>query len=273
MIFVSIMASEDKKNRLIDLKNAYNRLIQTNQEMINQIRNIELENLAINQEIEEIKRKTEQMEAESIQTVSRKLQSIKLVDNSLALQEIIHQNSFKVYIPYYIERKFNSTANCEGCGQQFRVNVKKRHKEFEKEYYTHCGLKCPEYQKLGQTVECKDCKLIFINKTSHSIHRNHFHGRLNSAFRLKEIPEWLCRPVFQKSKSFNAKVQCKGCKKEFPARKHKNNLQNCLDYYQHCIEDCQEYRRLGLITQCNGCGCKFLNRRGHSQHIITCAKN
>ena len=41
---------------------------------------------------------------------------------------------------------------------------------------------------------------------------------------------------------------------------------NHTDYYIHCIEECPEYKKLGLIRESLGCGGKFFNANIKPHH-------
>src|SRR5689334_13040682 len=82
---------------------------------------------------------------------------------------------------------------------------------------------------------------------------------------------WMSKKYIIKGRRahFNTIRGCKGCGKEFAANIIKSNNVDIAYSYQyliHCIEECNEYKNLGLIFECKKCGCKLLDRKHSKKH-------
>ena len=163
----------------------------------------------------------------------------------------------RVFIPYTSTNGTFVAGSCKGCKMQF----KKLRNVFEPAYYTHCIMECDKYKKLNLIKECIKCEKLFLNRRSVVIHK------CGSSRPAK--PDWMSVSTYQKSlghfKPESGKfTSCLGCQKEFHRglTKQKSSYQ----YLVHCIEDCDKYKELNLIRECNECNYKFLNSYSSSHH-------
>lgn len=65
---------------------------------------------------------------------------------------------------------------------------------------------------------------------------------------------------------FNSTIECKGCCRTFKCHKSGKDSYAELDYYIHCVEECEDYKKLELIHECSHCNKIFLNKAGYAQH-------
>lgn len=72
------------------------------------------------------------------------------------------------------------------------------------------------------------------------------------------------------SAEYNATINCKGSGKLFKARKTGIEKHAELDYYIHCVEECDDFKKLNLIQQCKKCNKIFITRTGFSVHATRC---
>lgn len=74
----------------------------------------------------------------------------------------------------------------------------------------------------------------------------------------------------QRQKTFNRSIQCRGCFKIFCCQVDlKNGVKTCcphISYYKHCF-DCEPYRKLELMMECNNCFSEFLDRNHYEMHL------
>lgn len=88
----------------------------------------------------------------------------------------------------------------------------------------------------------------------------------------KYIPKGIvttnCSPSF-----YNSTIECRGCSKSFPTRKTESRTCNVgiprVDYYVHCVEECPDFAKLGLISKCWQCPLIFLSANGRQTHFTT----
>ena len=168
-----------------------------------------------------------------------------------------------------IKYTFNSEVQCPGCKKMFPAN-KSYYNRHEKrinsvEFMKHCIEDCPQYKKLDLMRECKECKLIFLNYRALYAHKRQKHRVQTIQSR---IEKWMpSRTNFYSIDGCNAKIQCKGCHKYFPATRKQNHYYYTIEFYKHCIKECSDYRKLGLISKCNLCEMIFLEPYGRKVHI------
>lgn len=77
-------------------------------------------------------------------------------------------------------------------------------------------------------------------------------------------------PLIRSQKEFNRSIDCRGCHKIFLCHvAYKNGIKCCcpeIDYYNHCYE-CESYRRLDLMMECNDCYSVFLDTKHYDMHL------
>ena len=57
---------------------------------------------------------------------------------------------------------------------------------------------------------------------------------------------------------------CKGCGQQFKTNKNGHSLS---PFYEHCIRDCEEYKKLNLIRSCDNCQLVFVNSMSYGIHV------
>lgn len=68
-------------------------------------------------------------------------------------------------------------------------------------------------------------------------------------------------------KDFNAKVNCRGCNKEFSGSFVSNGqIFGEPAFFFHCIRECSKYKSLGLIRKCDQCALLFINSQSERKH-------
>lgn len=73
----------------------------------------------------------------------------------------------------------------------------------------------------------------------------------------------------------NVKKECLGCSQLFDAYYFSSKatswrcdtLRYCPAYYEHCIRDCEEYKKLDLVRKCVKCKLLLLNPRSYGNHL------
>ena len=68
----------------------------------------------------------------------------------------------------------------------------------------------------------------------------------------------------KKADSKSSMRSCKGCGQQFKTNCNANSL---LPFYEHCIRDCDKYKKLNLIRSCEGCRLLFMNRNSYRMHV------
>lgn len=86
----------------------------------------------------------------------------------------------------------------------------------------------------------------------------------------------MTQALYNRSNSFSLtysknghQIKCKGCQKSFRSIKLPNRYDIVAEvaYYVHCIEECADYKNLGLIRSCPKCPIKMLNSFGLGAHM------
>ena len=201
-------------------------------------------------------------------------------------------DNYKICIPGREIKDPNSTVDCKGCGSMFKANNWGCNRTLYPEvaYYIHCMNECEAFQKLGLILKCEDCKLLFISSKSFSTHIRIGHRSGSKRYPCMKIPasEQILKliPILRKKSTqqimaesnyghlktinvgnCNGLVKCPGCQLEFRAKIYSYHQKvYTLDYYVHCMEECEEYRKLGLISECSKCKLKFLNKHSLGIH-------
>jgi len=170
--------------------------------------------------------------------------------------------NFKAQYTVFPTKSMDSHAQCPGCGQQFKAQLSGHQLKKEPAYYEHCIKQCSEYKKLGRIVHCFECKLSFFNLMARSTHTKTCSRKLIR-------PDWMPNELFTRSifKEAKTTIDCLGCQKTFNARKIKSTTYGELAYYVHCIDECEEYKKLKMIRECKPCAKKFLNARTYNNHL------
>jgi hypothetical protein len=179
------------------------------------------------------------------------------------------ENDYTVFIPKksLTSNQFNSTIECKGCNKKFQSTILAAGVMFgEPAYFVHCVKECPSYRAMDLIRKCDECALFFMNSQSERKH----HGEVHHKNLKIEKPDWMSDQVYRTRSGIrcNTKVSCSACGKYFGAQNSNGKVSYSLEYMIHCIEDCVEYDRLGLIQTCPVCCCKFLNKLSLSQHKI-----
>ena len=176
-------------------------------------------------------------------------------------------DAYTVFIPKksLTTTHFNAEIDCKGCSKVFKAAVMAVGVMFgEPAYFVHCVKDCPKYRELNLIRKCDACCLLFINGQSERKHHGEAHGK-----RI-EKPDWMSDQVYRVRSGLrcNTKVSCSACGQFFDAQNSAGKVSYSLEYMIHCIQDCHEYRNLGLVQTCPVCDCKFLNKLSLSQHKI-----
>lgn len=89
-----------------------------------------------------------------------------------------------------------------------------------------------------------------------------------SPFVKPKRPSWMSDKLYEKRVGTrpNASFPCRGCQKPLPILLTGEHRVLLIDYFIHCIEECEEYQKLNLIETCTSCNCKFLNKFSRIQH-------
>ena len=234
--------ADQKREKLNKLKEAYIKLMENNLTLINQKNNLDDSNIDLREKIKEIKKKGKEMLASLGQEKTFNLTEIKLnqPQSTRLIQQILPSKHelYSVYVPPKVK---NATMACKGCGKLFMVINRRK----DPAYYVHCGQECPDYMDLGLIRKCHECKLIFTNKKQLFSHRQRIH--LEKKGQTKSI------------------IKCKGCNLKFTYRSQGSN--DYSKYLNHCLEECLEYQKLGLIVKCVVCSRSFLDNRSLSIHL------
>ena len=266
-IFLLPVNMESKREKLIKLKEAYILQMEKNLEMIKEKEQLEDKQIETKKAIKEIKRNCHQMFTElRIGSDSSKI-NLPITGSTIATQTVINSSlsDYSVYIP---DRRvsFNASINCEGCGKTFRGYYGKKYRRIifrEPAFYVHCIKECQEYTKLNKIQKCHECKLLFVNRHSYSWHLKKIH---------RDSVKHLDGNVYNSSKA------CPGCGQELPVNRYrKGRIDISRVYSKHCVEECEEYKKLNLIRKCNDCGNSFLNQSSLASHqrsdTNSCRKN
>ncbi|KAI1287803.1 hypothetical protein HDE_09863 [Halotydeus destructor] len=176
---------------------------------------------------------------------------------------------------------YTDSTPCKGCGKMLSCIRRGRHSQYSLEFYIHCIEECDEYKKLGLIARCDRCQYVFINAQAL---RNHkcvtWEESKDSIPRLLvphekrrkekiETPSWMSEGIARNIRAcshYPDKTSCKGCGDEFHYRRAGSTNHYSLEYYKHCIEECPEYRKLGLVQSCDKCSHLFLNKLAYAHH-------
>lgn len=145
------------------------------------------------------------------------------------------------------QRKWNSIVSCQGCGRQFKAQTKRNQtaKHYEPAYFKQCFDECEQYKKLNLIQTCRECNRRFLNFNAlkqHCTSSGHCYTH-----------------QIQKSSI----IICRGCFQQFPWK----DTKSCKDVFnKHCIEECDDYEKLGLIRACEKCKKLFRNNQCLSVH-------
>ena len=281
------------------LKQLYAKIVEDNSRMEQEMEEIKKSSIEIKEEIKMTKKQVKLQALKIYQTdPSIQVRSItrEIQTDSMQLEISAVEYDYKICFPAQRVKYTNSTVDCKGCGSMFKAYNSGCGTRIHPEaaYYIHCMNECEEYQKLGLIFKCDDCKLLFINFGSFRIHitKGHRSGSKEypcvkipaSELILKSIPTLKNKSKLQimtesnygnlsttTEKRCNAMVKCPGCQLEFRARINSHHRKTyTLDYYVHCMEECEEYRKLGLISECSKCKLNFLNKHSLGIHRAKC---
>lgn len=89
-------------------------------------------------------------------------------------------------------------------------------------------------------------------------------------------PSWMSHWIYglcPNESRINGTISCKGCDRVFRAQVtfskasgDKTRTQGEVAFHVHCIEECDEYKNLGLISHCQPCQLTFMTPRGLKLH-------
>ena len=222
--------------------------------MIKEKEQLEDSQIETKKAIKEIKRNCHQMFTELRIGSDSSTINLPKTGSTIATQTAINSLSdYSVFIPdRYVS--FNASTNCEACGKTFRGYYEEKYRRIgyrEPAFYVHCIKECPAYQKLDKIQKCHDCKLLFVNRHSYSWHLKKIH---------RDSVKHFDGNVYNSSKA------CPGCNQEFPVNLSRSGKIISRIYSKHCLEECEEYKKLNLIRKCNDCGISFLTQGSLSLH-------
>lgn len=82
-------------------------------------------------------------------------------------------------------------------------------------------------------------------------------------------PRWMSYSLFARScrRGRPTVVWCAGCAKRFDAIYQSGQRSKPVEYYVHCIEECAEYKKLGLISECVVCKFKYTHPGALEKHF------
>lgn len=88
---------------------------------------------------------------------------------------------------------------------------------------------------------------------------------------------WMSRQIYRRCPSenrINGTTNCKGCGREFRAQVSLSGSENItrkrgeLAYFVHCVEECEQYKALGLLSVCELHKLTFLTPQGLKRHQL-----
>lgn len=175
---------------------------------------------------------------------------------------------------------------CPGCDEEFSGNEKiengiKKVVYPELNYYTHCITSCDSYKQLHLIRQCSQCKCLFLNPVSLGNHKSNCkHHQPDHGFTTdKFYRDWLPRSVVKQQnmdRNYKSFVNCKGCDEQFPANEHFSNGHRIvyprIDFYIHCIEQCEQFKALNTVQTCEACSCKFISSQAFIAHKRHCRR-
>lgn len=70
------------------------------------------------------------------------------------------------------------------------------------------------------------------------------------------------------NRTFDDQVACKGCNKILPCwGKNSKHRKYSPEYYYHCVNECEQYKQLGLIRHCHECKNLFATPNMFNKHV------
>lgn len=155
--------------------------------------------------------------------------------------------------------KSNSFIKCPGCRKKFSLG--KSYQRLSFQYLVHCIEECDKYKQLNLLQECFKCEGMFLNRHFKNMHKCEITKRIK--------PHWMTKSVYRQilfrfKPELNSFLTCPGCQKQFERGQAKRRIS--LQYYVHCIEDCDKYKELDLIRECTKCKYKFLHQDAYQRH-------
>ena len=210
----------------------------------------------------------------SIDTNSNRAKSMPEANSNRVSLDAKSASGYKPFIPkssYHVTLSHSfESIHCKGCGKSF----KRASTHHEPGYYVHCINECEKYRSLGLIKECHSCKLSFINTNS-----GRYHPCFNQRYKAPIKPDWMTRSTFLTAlMSTNASnkidTKCPGCARTFKVATYGKNggIRHSYEYIVHVVSECDAYKRLGHIKQCEKCSCLFMNQKALKGHWYKCKK-
>lgn len=178
---------------------------------------------------------------------------------------------YEPFVPKIVAKRiksYNATVACKACGQQFPSSQYAKESHPSRAYYVHCIKQCPAYARLKLTRKCHKCRLEFIDPKNLGNHLLHHH-RQERLDLISRKPDWMSYVTLKNIMTFASysdTTPCKGCGKLLSCIRRGRHSQYSLEFYVHCIEECPDYARLGLISQCPVCRYVFINSQALRNH-------
>ena len=186
------------------------------------------------------------------------------------LEEQLTDPSTIDYDIYVSNTSTLNTKRCLGCSVRFAIAFDTKSLL---RFNTHCIRECEKYKKLSLIVKCDNCQLLFVNKKSFSAKHRSYNGKCSLMSRHQNKPDWAPKSAkdwnqMHLQRRWNTSVSCIGCARTFKAFKNVANYTKVKEiaYYEHCFDECEEYKELDLICSCQNCGRKFLNTSSLALH-------
>jgi hypothetical protein len=171
-----------------------------------------------------------------------------------------------------LKKEYVIIMKCKGCNKSFPGKKVGTQTYGSLDYYIHCIEKCRDFEEKGFIKKCSDCKLLFTTSQGLFQHMAIKHKETVHGMKKDAKPFWMDANSFTRCwmlrKGMNESIPCKGCGKSFPGYKNLKGGSHIysLEYYIHCIDQCKQYKAMGLIKECIDCGLKFISNISLGRH-------
>lgn len=197
-------------------------------------------------------------------------QELILSENGLNFSEYGKEtdNETKYFQVSYPSRASKHSLICKGCHKKFRRLTDAASLSMTRAYILHCIDQCEEYKKLNLIRECKACQQKFVHPSCLSCHLSNVHPETKNP----KIRSWMNNSMLNRKCSalFNTTIDCKGCGRTFKCYRVGRSNNPELAFYIHCVEQCEDYKKLNLIQKCNNCHNIFLTMSCYIKHVRKC---